>query len=885
MEAPRSLNTYRLRPHVAPPLRDAVSALCLVSPEVLVIGTRMGEVICGGARVLLNPRHAVTRLVAPQSNIALAVCGGAVYALAMGPAWLSVVPHAFSNKILDHCVDVALNQRGKADGGLCILTVQSAEDGVAHLFGDFSPKSGFAHVRDVALRGVVGRCTVAVWYENVLCIGGLRGVALVDDVAGKAALVPVTVDAARGPLLLALPEGRLLVSAAGGVGVIVDLQGLPDPRQPPISWPSSPVALALSGPYVIALVESTIEISHADDAMHVLQRISLPDAPCALASDSPLLGDRLFAAASSTAPAQPEETALSVGVGLLTGTVVFLEALPLKERLAELLRDDGADPRRALALLKESMAADALDDDVRAAEAGVHVDAAALALELGNVERALANLSLARVGPAQVLAMVAPDAVDAPAAVRVRPAGVPGLERAVASYLMSYRASHNGFGDSALELGLLKLLVRLGGGGDNNNNNDDDEEAAQLCDDGGGTMDVDAAVGVLDAAGKPGLAGRLLAARGRAAEACAVFTRLDDVDAVARLIGALQGEDAWGAAEWLLRRDADKGVAALKFATADPLRALQLASSVSTRPRAARARVAMQLGASALAVRELVPALEEAMELDRAADRRAFGQALIDAVAAEEDAGVVRDALGAMAKSRFGARLARERVAALGRLGAHAQALRVLVYELDDVAGAEAYCVAHASAVERVRQGDAGAHASNPFVVLLGVLLEQRKDGAAALDFLARFASKLDPIEALDSLPEGVPVAAAAAYLEAVLKASLARRRLARVAKNLARSENLQAKVSLVRAQRSDAVVVTADTACWRCGAKLKAGQAIEAAPDNARVVAHVQCPPVAAASSSSSSAAASARKPMSASRSYSSSGVDNGDDDEYKKL
>jgi Vam6/Vps39-like protein vacuolar protein sorting-associated protein 39 len=201
----------------------------------------------------------------------------------------------------------------------------------------------------------------------------------------------------------------------------------------------------------------------------------------------------------------------------------------------------------------------------------------------------------------------------------------------------------------------------------------------------------------------------------------------------------------------------------------------------------------------------------------------------------------------------------------LGSLGRHLEAIRVLVHRLKDVRAAESYCA-------RVLEKALGAggqllrrHGSSPsaaagaapesdiFLTLIQVLLEEESSGGEyqkvqrpPLDrrwqevaaILSRRHDAVPPLQALDILPDQLPLAHCLAFMEGAVWGASEERRRVSVASHLRQAEQHAAWLQLAAA-KSRSCVVSAERACCLCHKRLGAA-ALVAYPNGS--VAHFSC-------------------------------------------
>ena len=386
------------------PTSSKITATSLVidRDKSVIIGTSEGQIILHtnqreeAVSIILKSKKPVTRILL-VSDYLLAICGNELFSLEAKT--LSKKP-PFQN-LRDVC-EVCANQHGPPDWGLCIITASpQSEDGVIHLFADLG-SSQFEKLREIPLKGIVGTPMQACWYENVICVGGTKSAALIDDVRGTSKKIPIIVDAKRGPILLPLPDGRILLSSAGGLGVVIDLQGNPAPNAGAIVWSNSPISMVSSGPYVIVLLEDGIvEISASDTPGQVIQRLLIKNASAVLSSDNGLLGETLFESKE-----EDRKYRFCVGLSLQYSDAPYriIEALPLRSRVFELLEEDNGDCSRAVHLARESFSAGSSEGKLFLFEKSIYLRAGTIIASKGtNFDLVFEYFFKAELNPEQLL--------------------------------------------------------------------------------------------------------------------------------------------------------------------------------------------------------------------------------------------------------------------------------------------------------------------------------------------------------------------------------------------------------------------------------------------------------------------------------------------------
>lgn len=152
-----------------------------------------------------------------------------------------------------------------------------------------------------------------------------------------------------------------------------------------------------------------------------------------------------------------------------------------------------------------------------------------------------------------------------------------------------------------------------------------------------------------------------------------------------------------------------------------------------------------------------------------------------------------------------------EQVLLLRRSGDHKAALRILALELGDSRGAERYC--------------AELSDPEPYYMLLLELYLQPGGGreplhTAAVRLLHCHAAHLDPLKVLEALAPSTSLQKVTSTLALLLRERTHRHRQGQIVRQLARADNLAARVDRIK-ERSRHAVVSEDRACRACHNRL----------------------------------------------------------------
>ncbi|KAG8034753.1 hypothetical protein G9C98_007829, partial [Cotesia typhae] len=175
-----------------------------------------------------------------------------------------------------------------------------------------------------------------------------------------------------------------------------------------------------------------------------------------------------------------------------------------------------------------------------------------------------------------------------------------------------------------------------------------------------------------------------------------------------------------------------------------------------------------------------------------------------------------------------------ERAIILGRLGRHHQAISIYVNLLNDVPRAIQYCknvYARYESQKNIEGGKCQDGADEVYVTLIQQLLKPepffvtgsseiqktaQPDLETALELLEQYASKITPINALEVLPDNVPIGRIRHFLEASLHNQLSERRKIQVLKGLLQAEHLQVQEQRMHYE-SKSVLMTEFNICPVC--------------------------------------------------------------------
>ncbi|XP_053974319.1 vam6/Vps39-like protein [Hylaeus volcanicus] len=176
-----------------------------------------------------------------------------------------------------------------------------------------------------------------------------------------------------------------------------------------------------------------------------------------------------------------------------------------------------------------------------------------------------------------------------------------------------------------------------------------------------------------------------------------------------------------------------------------------------------------------------------------------------------------------------------ERAIILGRLGRHEQAISIYISILNDIPKATEYCHnvynRYQKTADKQKQSD---DADKVYVMLIQQLLKPDNDGVLktgcsseiqrtaqpdlemALELLEKHASKINPLKALDVLPDTVPIGRIKHFLEVSLQEKLNARRRIQVLKGLLYAEHLQVQEQRMHYE-SQNVLMTEFNICPVC--------------------------------------------------------------------
>jgi len=187
-----------------------------------------------------------------------------------------------------------------------------------------------------------------------------------------------------------------------------------------------------------------------------------------------------------------------------------------------------------------------------------------------------------------------------------------------------------------------------------------------------------------------------------------------------------------------------------------------------------------------------------------------------------------------------------EMVILYSRLGLHKQVLQTYIFDLNDIYGAEKYCLDHGNNEEKNAQAEdiilqqqqqqqqqqqiqTQAQDDTPtrgelFLILLRIYLEDPRAAPvkeSGLSHLLAYCSEyLDPIESLKIIPDDTSLDALNDYLEGVLRSCVSRRRSSQILSKLVRAERFQTQVQLLETKRQ-AFTIDTKTECAVCRKKI----------------------------------------------------------------
>ena len=159
--------------------------------------------------------------------------------------------------------------------------------------------------------------------------------------------------------------------------------------------------------------------------------------------------------------------------------------------------------------------------------------------------------------------------------------------------------------------------------------------------------------------------------------------------------------------------------------------------------------------------------------------------------------------------------MGRARVILHGRLRDYGAALRILVDELGDSEGAEAFCVAQAREAQGSSTGEA-------FLALLDICCVRdrragQSDMASTISMIERHASFFDAPSVVGRLPPDFPLATLEPFLSRSFRAHVSVKRSTQVMAALHKAVHLRSKAALLEAQSGSPVLLTYDRQCFKC--------------------------------------------------------------------
>eukprot|EP00658_Telonema_sp_P-2_P023578 TRINITY_DN19457_c0_g1_i4.p1 TRINITY_DN19457_c0_g1~~TRINITY_DN19457_c0_g1_i4.p1 ORF type:complete len:329 (-),score=117.30 TRINITY_DN19457_c0_g1_i4:176-1162(-) len=184
-----------------------------------------------------------------------------------------------------------------------------------------------------------------------------------------------------------------------------------------------------------------------------------------------------------------------------------------------------------------------------------------------------------------------------------------------------------------------------------------------------------------------------------------------------------------------------------------------------------------------------------------------------------------------------------ERVVLFKKADQHYQALRILVYNLDNTEAAEIYCLENGTTQQQAAQQTTSA---DLLLLLMKVYLSPPSHQppmsmlAYALKLLEERAKSLDPIAVLNELPPSIPIKYLQGFLDQAIPHHVHRLRDGQIVKSLALMENQQVSVQLIK-EKNRRVAITDDRICPVSACRRKIGSAAFGVLPNQKVV-HFMC-------------------------------------------
>lgn len=179
--------------------------------------------------------------------------------------------------------------------------------------------------------------------------------------------------------------------------------------------------------------------------------------------------------------------------------------------------------------------------------------------------------------------------------------------------------------------------------------------------------------------------------------------------------------------------------------------------------------------------------------------------------------------------------LLEERAILLSRINRHGQALNIYVSKLKRTDLAEAYCMEHHD------PSSTNEESRDIWITLIKMFMapsqNEQPNIKGAMDILERQYEKIDVLKALRLLPTSVTVSDLQKFFESVIRKQTEKRRSTQVAKQLARSENLQVQEKFIN-ERKRSIKIKQARACPVC--KKKIGLSAFACYPNGIVVHYV---------------------------------------------
>lgn len=725
---------------------------------------------------------------------------------------------------------------------LCVATRRKL-----HLFkyvGQFLPDKQLV-IPDTAI--------ALAWSGHHICVGYKREYLLLHDDTGETKdIFPLD---RQTPLIKLLPTTNELLLRLEKIGVIMGFDIVAS--RPQVQWSYTPLAVGHSFPYVIALLKKTIEVHNLYDTSSCVQTVTLQGGK-AIADD----GHHVFVATSNR--------------------ILALVPIPYEQQIKKLVQSRRVED--AIDLLHRQ--SDLRVEDLRTKISGIHIQAGFVYFNDLNFKQSMDHFNQCDIDPREILAWFP---VLLPSSCHYRPqyqypredlesfVGLKLREReiietttlseqcrlakeCVMCYLEGIREpadleSDPGSLQEAIDTVLLKLYVDLGA-----------SKLDEFCNLRNHASLSDCEPYLITHKRYNALA-LLFKQRGQDVKALDMWSKLgsEDVfdngrDGVKETVSFLSGHDnhmlVMQYSRWVLQKDPEEGLKIFTSAqrqteippddVLDHLRSYKdLLSQQYLEYLVHVSKTEVGKYHTQLAIRYLEIMLSASSSTARLNNELLHTKQTLLKFLESSHYYDVSALLSRTAKTD----MFEERVVLFKKADQHYQALRILVYNLDNTEAAESYCLENGSedSVAENSTEPSGKHTQADLLLLLMKVYLSPPSGVAkmsmlghALKLLEERGKALDPIAVLNELPPSIPIKCLKGFLDQAIPHHVHRLRDGHIVKNLTLMEHQQVSTKLIK-EKSRRVAITDDRICPVSSCRRKIGSAAFGVLPNQKVV-HFMC-------------------------------------------